>query len=119
MTDVNRIAQVERSNKRLHVLDIGVHVIAGVGLGRAAVAAAIVGDDAIALAEEEHQLIVPVVGAQWPAMMKNDGLRGFRAPVLVENVGAVRRGDGGHVPLPHEGRPAGPVPKSQRAEGAS
>ena len=59
-------------------------------------AAAIVRDDAIALVEKEHHLVVPVVGAERPAMMEDDGLA--LAPVLVEDLGAVLGGDNRHSP---------------------
>ena len=50
-------------------------------------AAAVMGDDAIAVIEEEQHLRVPVIGRQRPAMAEHDGLTG--APVLVVNLGAV------------------------------
>lgn len=52
-------------------------------------AAPVMRDDAVALAEEEQHLVVPVVRAERPAMMEHDGLRVFRTPVLVEDPGAV------------------------------
>src|SRR3546814_10565808 len=76
-----------------HVCRIGVHLVAGISLGRAAMATAVMGDDAIALFEEEHHLGVPVIGAERPAMVEHDGLRGLRTPVLVENLGTVLGGD--------------------------
>ena len=51
-----------------------VHVVAVADLARPAVAASIVGDDAIAVFQEVEHLGVPVVGAQRPAMMEHDGL---------------------------------------------
>ena len=50
-------------------------------------AAAVMGDDAIAVIEEEQHLIVPVIGRQRPAMAEHDGLT--FAPVLVEDLNAV------------------------------
>ena len=38
-------------------------------------AAAVVGDDPVAVLEEEHHLRVPVVGAQRPAVVEHDRLR--------------------------------------------
>ena len=38
-------------------------------------AAAVVGDDAVAFAEEEQHLVVPVVRAQRPAVVEDDRLR--------------------------------------------
>src|SRR5437899_1772023 len=59
-----------------------VHVMAAADLGRTAMAAPVVGDDAIALLEEEHHLGVPVIRRQRPAVAEHDGLP--FAPVLVK-----------------------------------
>src|SRR5690606_6404526 len=75
----------------------------GVGLARAAVPAAIVRDDAVSVAEEEHHLVVPVVCAQRPAVVEDDRLRVLRTPVLVEDLGAVSGGDKAHENPPAEG----------------
>ena len=45
-------------------------------------AAPVVGDHAVALAEEEQHLRVPIIGRQRPAVAKHDGLT--FAPVLVD-----------------------------------
>jgi len=47
---------------------ISIHVVALLGLGRAAVAAPIVRDHAVTLFQEEQYLVVPVVGAERPAV---------------------------------------------------
>jgi hypothetical protein len=39
------------------------------GLGRATMATAVMGDNAIAMMQEEQQLRVPIIGRQRPAMM--------------------------------------------------
>src|SRR6185503_21313250 len=65
----------------------GVHLVAGRGLGRAAVPAPVVRDDAIASLQEEQHLIVPVIGRERPAMMEHDGLPA--APVLIEDLCSV------------------------------
>src|SRR3546814_20833255 len=70
-----------------HVCRIGVHLVAGISLGRAAMATAVMGDDAIALFEEEHHLGVPVIGAERPAMVEHDGLRGLRTRSEERRVG--------------------------------
>ena len=57
-------------------------------------AAAVMGDDAIAMMQEEQHLRVPVIGRQRPAMTEHDRLAG--TPVLVEDLDAVFGGDGGH-----------------------
>ena len=56
--------------------------------------APVVGDDAVALLEEEQHLGVPVVGRQGPAVAEHDGLA--LAPVLVEDLDAVFGGDRVH-----------------------
>jgi hypothetical protein len=48
MADVDGVLQVQRIGQRRHIGDIGVHVMSGRGLGRAAMATAVMGDDAIA-----------------------------------------------------------------------
>ena len=40
-------------------------------------AAAVMGDDAVALDQEEHHLGVPVIGAQRPAVVEHDGCGDF------------------------------------------
>ena len=42
----------------------------------------VMGDHTVAFAEEVKQLSVPIIGAQRPAMMKDEGLRISRAPIL-------------------------------------
>src|SRR5271169_2677433 len=66
------------------------------GLGGSAVAAAVMGDDAIAMIEEEQHLRVPVIGRQRPAMAEHDRLT--FAPVLVEDLNAVLGRDGRQWP---------------------
>jgi hypothetical protein len=44
-----------------------------------------VGNDAIAVGNEEQHLHVPVVRRERPAVVKHNGLGIFRAPVLVED----------------------------------
>ena len=61
-------------------------------------AAPVVRDDAIAALAEEQHLPVPVVRAERPAMREHDRLS--RAPVLVENLCSVLRGDSGHLHSP-------------------
>src|SRR5438445_13316298 len=91
MADMDGILEVEMRYECRDIGGIGVHLVADIRLGRAAMAAPIVGDDAVALCQEEQHLGVPVVAAQWPAMMEDDGLTG--SPVLVENLRAVLGGD--------------------------
>ena len=81
------VAQIEMLDHRGGVGGIVVHVVAVRHLARAAVAAAVMRDDAIAMLDEEQHLRVPVVGAQRPAMVEHDRLA--LAPVLVEDLGSV------------------------------
>ena len=104
---MDRVLQVERGHQLGDVGRIGVHLVAGVGLGRTAVPAAVVRDDPEALVEKEHHLAVPVVRAERPAVMEDDRLRVLRAPVLVEDLGAVLGGDEAHL-SPPGGWSAGP-----------
>src|SRR6188472_2571994 len=99
MADMDGALEVEMRHKFRDVGGIGVHLVAGIGLGRAAMAAPVMGDDAVALRQEEQHLCIPVVAAQRPAMMENDGLAG--SPILVENLGAVLGGDRAATGLGH------------------
>src|SRR4029453_5783958 len=58
------------------------------------------GDHAIALLQEVEHLGVPVVAAQWPAMVEYDRLRPLRAPILVENRRSVTGCDRRHSSSP-------------------
>ena len=95
--DVDGVVQVEVFDDRGEVVGVVVHVVAVGGLRGAAVAAPVVGDDPVAVLQEEQHLVVPVVGRQRPAMAEHDRLT--LTPVLVEDLGAVVRGDGGHLNL--------------------
>jgi hypothetical protein len=64
-----------------------IHVMAIAGLAGSAVAASVMGYDAIAVTEKKQHLGIPVVGRKRPTMAKNEGLT--FAPVLVEDFSAV------------------------------
>ncbi len=96
MPDVDRVLQVEVLGHRRSVGGVVVHVVTIADLGRAPVAAAIMGDDAEASGDEEQHLCVPIVRAERPAVMEHDGLGALRAPVLVVNLGTVLGGDERH-----------------------
>ena len=91
---MDRVLQVERRRELGDVGGIGVHVVAGVGLGGAAVPAPVMRDNPVALAEEEQHLVVPVIRTERPAVMEHDRLS--RTPILVEDVGAVLHRDRAH-----------------------
>jgi hypothetical protein len=71
-----------------------IHVVAATGLSGAAMAAPVVGYDAIAVFEEKQHLRVPVIGAQWPAVREHDWLS--RTPVLEVDLRSVLNGDSVH-----------------------
>src|SRR5882672_6934776 len=77
------------------VVGVVIHVMAVAGLGGAAMAASVMGYDAIAVLDEEQHLRVPIIGRQRPAVAEHDGLT--FSPVLVEDLNAVFCGDRVHV----------------------
>src|ERR1700681_1251933 len=98
VADVNGFLQIEMRRQGRKVVGIMIHVMAVAGLAGPAMAAAVMGDDPIAVAQEEQHLRVPVIGRQRPAMAEYDGLAS--APVLVVDFGAVFGGDGWHCSTP-------------------
>ena len=62
VTDVNGALEIEMRGQCREVVGVVIHVVAVAGLGRASVAAAVMGDDAVAVALEEQHLRVPVIG---------------------------------------------------------
>ena len=81
--------------QRRQVVGVMIHVMAATGLGGAAMAAPVVGYDAIAVLEEEQHLRVPIIGRQRPAVAEHDGLT--FAPVLIIDFRAVFGGDRAHI----------------------
>ena len=61
MADVNSALQIEMGREGGKVIGIVIHVMAVAHLGRPSVTAAVVGDDAIAVIQEEQHLRVPIV----------------------------------------------------------
>jgi hypothetical protein len=100
MADMDRVLQIEVLDHRRCVRRIVVHVMAAAHLSRATMSAPVVGDDAVAFAEEVKQLRVPIIRAQWPAVMKHEGLRISRAPILVEDLHSIRGSYGVHAFAP-------------------
>ncbi len=82
-------------HKSRQVVGVRIHIMAIGGLGGAAIATTVMGDDAVAMKQKEQQLRVPIVGRQRPAMAEHNWLA--RTPVLVENFRAVFRGDRGYM----------------------
>src|SRR5215472_479998 len=84
MANVNRVFQVEMIGYRFQIVRIMVHIVAAIGLRRAAVSAPVSRNDAETFAEEEKHLRVPIVRAQRPAMAEDDRLPA--PPVFIINV---------------------------------
>ena len=94
VADVDGVLEIEMRGQRGQVVGVVVHVVTVAGLGGASVAAPVMGDDAVAVLQEEQHLGVPVVGRQRPAVAEHDRLA--RAPVLVEDLRAVGGRDERH-----------------------
>ncbi|MNR08268.1 hypothetical protein D3C85_1244160 [compost metagenome] len=84
--------EIERLYQLRQVIGVAIHVVAGRGLRRTAVSAAVVRDDAKAVARQEMHLPVPGVRVERPAVRKGDDRA--VAPVLVVDLRAVLGGDG-------------------------
>src|SRR6266567_490087 len=94
MTNMDGVLQIKMRGQSRKVVGIVIHVMAVARLSGPAVASSVMGDDAIAVLEEEQHLRVPVIGRQRPTMAEDDGLTG--APVLVVDIDAVFGLDGRH-----------------------
>src|ERR1700674_1299912 len=81
---MHRPLEVEMCGQRRQVVGVMIHVMAATGLGGAAMAAPVVGYDAIAMLEEEQHLRVPIIGRQRPAVAEDNGLS--FAPVFIIDV---------------------------------
>jgi hypothetical protein len=79
--------EVERLDERREVVGVGVQIVAAGGLTRAAVAATVVGDGAVAVLGQEEHLILPGVAIERPAVAEDYGLS--FTPVFVIDLGAV------------------------------
>src|SRR5438270_7843171 len=86
MTNVHGVLHIKMRDQSRKVVGIVIHVMAVARLGGPAVASPVMGDDAIALFEEEQHLRVPVIGRERPAMTENYGLS--LAPILIIDVDA-------------------------------
>ena len=83
---MDRVIQVEMLADGRCIRGVVVHIMAVADLSRAAMAAPVVGNHAVVLAEEIKQLCVPIICAQWLTVMKDERLRIFRAPIFVEDL---------------------------------
>src|SRR3989454_12541696 len=62
VADMHRTLEVEMRGQRGEVVGVMIHVMATADLGGASMATPVVGDDAIAMREEEQHLRVPIIG---------------------------------------------------------
>src|SRR5271165_3348527 len=86
---MHRFLEVEVCGQGRQVVGVMIHVMPVTGLGRTAMAAAVVSDHAKAVVEEKHHLRVPIISGQRPAVTKYDRLT--FAPVLVIDLRSVFR----------------------------
>src|SRR5262245_53474535 len=93
VADMDRISQVKVLEHGGSVGGVVIHVVTVAHLRRAAMAAPIVSDDAVALLQEEEHLGVPVVRAEGPSVVKDNWLGIARPPILVIDFRAVLGGD--------------------------
>ncbi len=89
MADVHGVLEVQMLRQDREIVRIVIHIVTGGGLGRAPVAATVMGDNAKAAIQKEHHLRIPVVRRQRPAMRKHHGRPA--APIFVEDVNAIFR----------------------------
>ncbi|MGY4470775.1 hypothetical protein ACVWWK_006484 [Bradyrhizobium sp. LB9.1b] len=68
MADHRRALDVERLKQSGEIVGIGIHVVAGPRLIRPAMAASIMGNNAVAVVRQEQHLGVPSVGGERQAM---------------------------------------------------
>jgi hypothetical protein len=94
VADVNGVVEIEMCGQRGQVIGVMVHVVTIAGLRGAAVPTPVVGNDPVAMVQEEQHLAVPVVSRKRPAMTEHDCLA--RPPVLVEDLRAIGSGDRAH-----------------------
>ena len=93
--DMDGVPQVEMGSHRSQVVGVVIHVVTVAGLRGASVPAPVMGDDTVAVLQEEQHLGVPVVSRKRPAVAEDNRLA--RAPVLVEDLRAIGRRDRAHA----------------------
>src|SRR5579864_9287645 len=81
MAHMNGLFEVEMRGERGQVISVVIHVVAAISLRGAPVSAAVVGNDAIAIINEEQHMRLPIIGRERPAVTEDDWLP--LSPVLV------------------------------------
>ena len=84
VTHMHGVSQVEMLDHGGNIGGVVIHVVTVAHLRRAAMAAPVVSDNAVALIKEVEHLRIPVVGAQRPPMVEHDRLSALWAPILVD-----------------------------------
>src|SRR5262249_61692138 len=97
MTNVNRILQVEMIGHGFEIVSVMVHVVSVAGLRRATMSAPISCNDAIAFAEEEKHLRVPIIRRERPPVTEHNRLPA--APVFIIDLYPVLSGNGVSFPF--------------------
>jgi hypothetical protein len=72
VSNVDGVRDTEMGSQGSEVVGVVVHVVTVAGLRGALVPTPVMGDDAVALPEEEQHFGVPVVGRKRPAVAEND-----------------------------------------------
>src|SRR5512132_3204890 len=96
VADMDRAPQVEMLNHCGGVSGVVIHVVTIANLRGSTMAAAIMGDDPIALVYDLEHLRVPVIGTQRPTMMEDERLGVLGTPIFVENLNAILGGNIAH-----------------------
>ena len=73
VADVHGVMEIEVLSHRSQVVGLMVHVVTIAGLRGAAVPAPVMGNDTLAVLQEEQHLGVPVVSRQRPAVAEDEG----------------------------------------------
>src|SRR5690606_12937939 len=96
VANMDGILQVKCFDDGESVGSVMVHIVTVGDLSGAAMAAAVVSNDTIALGEEEQHLAIPIVRGERPSVVEDNWLGILRAPVLIKNVNAVFGGNDSH-----------------------
>src|ERR1700688_4191371 len=92
MTDMHGTLEVQVRGQRRQVIGVVIHIVSVGRLARASMAAAVMGDDPIAVIQEENKLRIPIIGGKRPTVRKHDGRTA--APVFVKYSNPVLSRDG-------------------------
>src|SRR5215471_18830803 len=83
VTDMDRVLQIERFDQLRQIVSVSVHIVSVPWLAGSAVAAAVMGDAAVAAGGQIEHLVLKGVRAQRPPVAENHGLSA--APFVIVN----------------------------------